>query len=102
MSEWTSVGPAQGRPARDSAVIGGREIALVRLPDGAWVAFDDTCTHEECPLSEGDLEGERIVCYCHGSEFDVRTGEVLKGPAEDPLSLYPVRVEDGELQVQLP
>jgi nitrite reductase/ring-hydroxylating ferredoxin subunit len=74
---------------------------LARLPDGRWVAFDDTCTHEECPLSEGDLEGERIVCYCHGSEFDLRTGEVLEGPAEDPLSLFPVRIEDGELQVAL-
>jgi 3-phenylpropionate/trans-cinnamate dioxygenase ferredoxin subunit len=101
MSDWTSVGPAEDRPALHGVVIDGREVALARLPDGRWVAFDDTCTHEECPLSEGDLEGERIVCYCHGSEFDLRTGEVLEGPAEDPLSLFPVRIEDGELQVAL-
>jgi nitrite reductase/ring-hydroxylating ferredoxin subunit len=101
VSDWTSVGPEDGRPELDGVIIDGREIALARLPDGTWVAFDDTCTHEECPLSEGDLEGERIVCYCHGSEFDLRSGEVLEGPAEDPLSIYPVRVEDGELQVAL-
>jgi nitrite reductase/ring-hydroxylating ferredoxin subunit len=101
VSNWTSVGPAEGRPALDGVVIDDREIALARLPDGTWVAFDDTCTHEECPLSEGDLEGERIVCYCHGSEFDLRTGEVLEGPAEDPLPMYPARVEGGELQVAL-
>lgn len=101
MSEWTSAGPADGQPALVGVVIDGREIALARLPDGEWVAFDDTCTHEECPLSEGDLEDERIVCYCHGSEFDLRTGEVLVGPAEDPLTIYSVRVEDGQLQVAL-
>jgi nitrite reductase/ring-hydroxylating ferredoxin subunit len=102
VSDWTSIGSAEGRPALDGVVIEGREIALARLPDGSWVAFDDSCTHEECPLSQGDLEGERIVCYCHGSEFDLRTGEVLEGPAEDPLSIYSVRVEDGELEVALP
>jgi nitrite reductase/ring-hydroxylating ferredoxin subunit len=102
MSDWTSIGPTEGRAQLDGVVIDDRELAVARLPDGTWVAFDDTCTHEECPLSEGDLEGERIVCYCHGSEFDLRTGEVVEGPAEDPLSLYPVRVQDGELQVTLP
>ena len=46
-------------------------------------------------------DGYRIVCYCHSSEFDVRTGEVLEGPAEEPITVYPVRVEDGEIQVGL-
>jgi len=96
---WTSVGAEQGRPDLGVVTVRGREIALARLGDGSWVAFDDACTHEECPLSEGDLDGDRIVCYCHSSAFDVRTGEVLRGPAEEPLAVYPVRVEDGELQV---
>jgi nitrite reductase/ring-hydroxylating ferredoxin subunit len=99
---WTSVGPVEGRPEIDAVVIQGQEIALARLDDGSWVAFDNSCTHEECPLSEGDLDRDRVTCYCHGSEFDVRTGEVIEGPAEEPLSVYPVRVEDGELQVELP
>jgi nitrite reductase/ring-hydroxylating ferredoxin subunit len=99
---WTSVGRVEGRPEIDAVVIQGQEIALARLDDGSWVAFDNSCTHEECPLSEGDLDRDRVTCYCHGSEFDVRTGEVIEGPAEEPLSVYPVRVEDGELQVELP
>jgi nitrite reductase/ring-hydroxylating ferredoxin subunit len=99
---WTSVGPVEGRPEIDAVVIQGQEIALARLDDGSWVAFDNSCTHEECPLSEGDLDRDRVTCYCHGSEFDVRTGEVIEGPAEEPLSVYPVRVVDGELQVELP
>ena len=101
MSKWTSIGAAEGQPQLEGVVIDGREIALARLKDGSWVAFDDTCTHEECPLSEGDVEDGRIICYCHGSEFDLRTGEVLEGPAEDPLTMHPIRVQDGELQVEL-
>jgi nitrite reductase/ring-hydroxylating ferredoxin subunit len=102
MMVWTSVGPVEGRLEIDAVVIRGQEIALARLDDGSWVAFDNSCTHEECPLSEGDLEGERVTCYCHGSEFDIRTGEVLEGPAEEPLSVYAVRIENGELQVEVP
>jgi nitrite reductase/ring-hydroxylating ferredoxin subunit len=102
MSDWTSLGPAEGRPELDAVMVGGLEIAVARLKDGSWVAFDNSCTHEDCPLADGDLEGERIVCYCHGSEFDVRTGEVLEGPAEDSLTMYAVRTRDGELQVEVP
>jgi nitrite reductase/ring-hydroxylating ferredoxin subunit len=82
-------------------MLNGIEVALARLPDGSWSAFGNDCTHEECPLAEGDLEGERIVCYCHGSTFDVRSGTVLEGPAEEPLTLFDVRVVDGDLQVLL-
>ena len=102
MSEWTSLGPVAGRPELGAVVVGGLELAAAELPDGSWVAFGNACTHEECPLSEGDLDGDRIVCYCHSSEFDLRTGKVLDGPADDPLTLYETRVEGGELQVRLP
>ena len=87
------------RPARCGRT-SGRELAFARLADGSLVAFDDMCTHEECPLSDGDLEGERIVCTCHGSEFDVRTGAVLQGPPTEPISVYEVRAGDGELEVE--
>lgn len=82
-------------------VVEGLEIAVARLDDGSWVAFDNVCTHEECPLAEGDLDGDRIICYCHSSAFDVRTGEVLDGPAEEPLRVYQTRVERGELELRL-
>jgi nitrite reductase/ring-hydroxylating ferredoxin subunit len=101
VGDWVSVGPVEGRPDLDAVLIRGREIALARLDDGSWVAFDNSCTHEECPLSEGDLDGEEIVCHCHSSAFDVRTGAVLEGPAEEPLSIYPVRIQGGELQVEV-
>jgi len=99
MSDWTRVGPVEGRPDLDCVLIEGREIAIARLGEGSWVAFDNSCPHEECPLSEGDLEADRIICFCHSATFDLRTGAVLEGPAEEPLSMYPVRIAGGELEV---
>jgi len=64
-------------------------------------AFGDECTHEGCSLAEGELgEGEEtVVCPCHGSEFDLRSGEPLAGPAADPVPVYPVRVRDGWIEL---
>ena len=98
MSGWIPVGRAETAP--ELQAVG--EIAVARLDDGSFAAFDDACTHEECPLSESDLEGGKVVCYCHSSEFDVRTGAVLRGPAREPIRVYETRVVDGELQVLAP
>jgi cytochrome P450/nitrite reductase/ring-hydroxylating ferredoxin subunit len=99
---WHPVGPADDAPDGTLRRVeaGGTAVCLGRV-SGAWVAFDDTCTHEECPLSDGELDGTVVVCPCHGSEFDVRTGDVLTPPALDPLPIYQARVEDGEMLVLL-
>ena len=93
------MGPAAERATLSLATVGALDIALARLEDGSFAAFDDTCTHEECSLAEGDLEGDRVVCFCHGSEFDIRTGAVLQGPADQPVRVYETRVAGGELEV---
>jgi cytochrome P450/nitrite reductase/ring-hydroxylating ferredoxin subunit len=99
---WHDVGLADGSPegALRRVEAGGRAVCLGRL-EGAWIAFDDTCTHEDCSLAEGELDGAVVVCPCHGSEFDVRTGDVLTPPALDPLPIYEAREEDGALFVRL-
>lgn len=76
--------------------VDGVPVAFVRV-DGRFYAFDDTCTHAGCSLADGDLEGTTVTCSCHGSQFDVRSGEVLKGPAEEPVRSHPVRVEGDDL-----
>jgi 3-phenylpropionate/trans-cinnamate dioxygenase ferredoxin component len=101
VGDWASVRSTETRPDLSAVMVGGTEVALARLPDGSWSAFDNSCPHEECPLAEGDLEGDRIICYCHGSTFDIRSGAVLEGPAEEPLTMFDVRVVDGDLQVLL-
>lgn len=80
--------------------IAGRRIAVANV-DGVFYAFDDACTHEQCSLAEGDLEGTKVICACHGAEFDLRTGAVLAPPAKEPLRTYPVRVADDVLQIEV-
>ena len=68
--------------------------------DGTFYGFDDTCTHKHCSLAEGDLDGTVVTCICHGSQFDVTSGAVKRGPAETPVGSYAVRLEGTDLQVR--
>lgn len=99
-------GKAVGRsriPLLKAAGIGrskDRRITLANVA-GTLFAIDDTCTHRGCSLGDGKLDGSTLQCACHGSRFDVTTGEVVRGPAEDPVRSYPVHVADGEVQIDL-
>jgi nitrite reductase/ring-hydroxylating ferredoxin subunit len=78
----------------------GTRIALANV-EGTIFAIDDKCTHKGCSLGDGKLDGSTLQCACHGSRFDVKTGAVVRGPAEDPVRSYPVHVANGEVQVDL-
>jgi nitrite reductase/ring-hydroxylating ferredoxin subunit len=67
---------------------------------GTFYAFDDTCTHEGCSLAEGELEETILTCSCHGSQFDVTNGALLRGPAQEPVKSHEIRVEDGKLEIE--
>jgi len=99
---WHEVGDAGGEPEGTlrRVEVGETAVCVARTVDG-WLAFDDTCTHEECSLAEGELDGEVVICPCHGSEFDVRTGDVVTPPALDPLPIYEAREDGGTLFVRL-
>ncbi len=77
------------------------QLISIAVVDDKYYAFDDTCTHEQCSLADGDLSGTVIICPCHDGEFDVTTGEVLDGPPEEPLLTYPVRVVGDEVQIEI-
>jgi 3-phenylpropionate/trans-cinnamate dioxygenase ferredoxin component len=64
---------------------------------GNLYAFDDTCTHTGCSLGRGKLEGTTVTCGCHGSQFDVTSGAVLRGPARRPVRSRLVKVEGENL-----
>ena len=68
-------------------------------PRGQIYALADLCTHAECPLSEGELDGEELVCPCHGSRFNVKTGEVLSLPANEPLATYNVSIDGSDVLI---
>ena len=80
--------------------IGNVAVAIIRGADG-YHALHDVCSHAEVALSEGDVDGEVIDCWLHGSEFDLRTGKPLCLPATDPVAVYPVKLEDGVVYVDV-
>lgn len=83
------------------AQVDGASMVLTRQGD-QWFAVQDRCTHAGCPLAEeATIEGGRIHCHCHGSEFDLASGEVLQGPAEYPLRTFEVRVAGDQLEVDV-
>jgi len=98
--QHTKFGYAKDLPMGDMKVVkaGDREILLVKLETGIY-ALDNFCTHGGCRLGYGKLEGETIRCLCHGSVFNVKTGEVLGGPATRPQPTYNVILKDGEVTI---
>jgi nitrite reductase/ring-hydroxylating ferredoxin subunit len=78
----------------------GKEIALFNC-DGTYYAIDNECTHVGGPLSEGELEGDRVTCPWHGAEYDVKTGEVLGPPAKNSVRSYRVQVEGDSIKIEV-
>ena len=79
----------------------GEMIVLLNV-GGDLYAINDECTHASCSLSDGSLEDDTIECPCHGSQFNVKTGDVQVGPAYEPAPTYPVQVEGDTVYVSLP
>jgi 3-phenylpropionate/trans-cinnamate dioxygenase ferredoxin subunit len=69
--------------------------------EGTVYAIEDVCTHDGGELDQGELEGCRIMCPRHGAYFDVTTGAALTLPAILPVETFPVRVEAGEIFVEV-
>jgi cytochrome b6-f complex iron-sulfur subunit len=74
-----------------------RPVYVRRLPSGELVAVLASCTHQGC---QPEPVGDRLACPCHGSEFAF-DGTVLEGPAERPLTRYPVSIEGDDIVVRL-
>lgn len=102
MVEFVSVGNASEMEEGEVRLfdVDGQAIAVAKVA-GSLYAFDDTCTHAQCSLAEGDLDGTTIICPCHDGEFDVTTGEVLDGPPDEPVLTYHVRTEGDEIQIEV-
>lgn len=81
--------------------VGGALICLAHAEDGNYYAVDDTCSHEEFSLSEGELWGLEIECPQHGSRFDLLTGKPHALPATQPIATYPVSVEGDDVYLEV-
>ena len=101
MGEFIAVGAVSdvGEGDMKAFAVADTKVAVASV-DGSLYAFDNVCTHQHCSLAKGDLEGTVVTCPCHGSQFDVTSGAVLRGPAETDVKSYPVRVEDDTIQIE--
>jgi nitrite reductase/ring-hydroxylating ferredoxin subunit len=81
-----------------AAVVDRVRLVLVRR-GGEVFALADRCSHEDAPLAEGLVDGDRLECPRHGALFDLRTGRALSLPAAEGIASYPVRVVGGQIEV---
>ena len=81
--------------------VAGVPVAVVRA-GGEVFALHDVCSHEEVPLSEGEIYDCTVECWLHGSCFDLRTGKPTGPPATRPVPIYQVKIEGDDVYVALP
>ncbi len=90
---------AEGQPT--TVTVENIELLLLRRGTNVY-AVANHCTHRGCSLNEGDFPGEStVVCPCHGSTFDLRTGSILHGPATAPQPAYLTRMREENIEVKL-
>lgn len=80
----------------------GRKIGIFNC-DGEYLAIEDRCSHDDGPLAEGTLDcaAGTVECPRHGSLFDLRSGRPKSLPAYQPVDTFPVRVEEGDIVVEV-
>ena len=78
----------------------GKTICVTRIGEEVF-AIDDTCSHAEASLTEGEVSGFKIECWLHGAEFDLRTGQALTLPATVALATYPVKIQANSVTVEI-
>src|SRR3990167_11416885 len=80
--------------------VGGEPVALFKV-EGKIYATTNICTHEACELDENNsINGDVVECTCHGSQFNIKTGENVLPPAAEPLKTYEVSVENDEIFIE--
>ncbi len=89
---------ADRRPTR--VVVHDTPVLLVRDRDQV-LAIHDRCSHRGCSLADGALEGDEVVCACHGSRFVLRDGSLRGGPATAPQPAFQTRERDGRIEIRL-
>lgn len=101
MSTFTKAANISDIPpgTKKTLFVSGKKIALANI-EGEFFAIDDTCSHEQCSLgSEGFLDGNVVICGCHGAQFDITNGKVLSLPAPSDVGSYETKIEGENVMV---
>ena len=98
MSDLSFSALGEGKPVRLEK--NGQSICVTRIGNEVF-AIEDTCTHSDASLSEGEVSGTKIECWLHGAEFDLRTGEALSLPATQGVKTFGVRINDDAVSIEI-
>ena len=101
MSGWVDIGSLEELQSRSrlEADVDGYRVRVATV-GGNLYAFEDRCTHDDSPFDDAPIEDSEIICPRHGARFCIRTGEALTAPAYEPTAKFPVRIENGEIEVR--
>ncbi len=102
MPKWVKVAAEDACPAGSlkGVMADGVSIVLANV-DGNVCALRDQCSHEDFPLSDGELDGDEVVCIYHGARFDACSGARKSLPAIRPVDSFPVELRDGDIYVDI-
>lgn len=102
MPKWVKVSAEDACPAGSLKGVTADGVAIVLANvDGTMCALRDRCSHEDYPLSDGELDGDEIVCMYHGARFDACSGARKTLPAIRPVDRFPVEIRDGDVYVDV-
>ncbi len=102
MSGFVTVARLSDLPENTLLPVESNGVKLVLARTGERVhALHDQCSHEEFPLSDGELDGNQVTCLLHGARFDLETGAARALPAVKPVRAYECRIDGDEIQVRL-
>ena len=101
MSGWVDVINENALADGENIVIDvdGTDVAVFKI-EGGFYAIEDVCSHDGAEIASGELDGYEIICPRHGARFCVKTGAVKSPPAYENIEVFPVRIENGKVQVR--
>jgi NAD(P)H-dependent nitrite reductase small subunit len=103
MTDWIRITTTENIPLREGRAVkvGRQEVAIFNLGD-RFAAIDNACPHSGGPLCDGMVTGTAVVCPLHGWKVSLEDGSILRPNVPACAELYPVKVEDGVIHIQLP
>src|SRR5262245_10456055 len=101
MTDWVNVAKVgEIAPGGHKIVdVDGVQVSVFKRA-GEFYAIEDVCTHAGGELAGGCVVGDEIECLRHGARFNIRTGAVTNPPAYEPVAKFPLRIENGVIQVR--
>jgi len=103
MPEWVrvaGVADCEAEGCLHRVLDNGEAVVLARW-EGEIFALEDRCSHEDFPLSDGEVDNGEIECVLHGARFDLQTGKAVQLPAIRPVKTFPVEIRDEEVFIQV-